>query len=139
MLDETEIEQVYSTKFLGIYVDQGLTWDCHVDSVCSKLASGIYVLRQLSKYCPPQILMTAYYGVIYPHLSYGIALWGGCTNVNFSRMFILQKKAVRIIAKLKGRESCRPAFKNLKLLTLPCLYIMETCLFYQNKLRSRKS
>ena len=41
MLDETEIEEVHSAKFLGIHLDRGLTWSCHVDSVCSKLASGI--------------------------------------------------------------------------------------------------
>ena len=52
MLDDTEIEEVYSTKFLGIHLDRGLTWESHVDSVCGKLASGIYVLRQLSEYCP---------------------------------------------------------------------------------------
>ncbi len=133
MLDDTEVEEVYSTKFLGIHLDRGLTWDCHVDSVCGKLASGIYVLRQLSEYCPIQVLMTAYYGVIYPHLAYGLALWGSCSNTHFSRIFILQKKAIRTIAKLQRRESCRPAFKNLKLLTLPCLYILETCLLFKSK------
>ncbi len=133
IVDDTMIEEVYTTKFLGIHLDRGLTWDCHIDHVCSKLSSGLYVLRKLSEYCPTQVLITAYYGVIYPHLSYGLALWGGCANVNFSRIFILQKKAVRTIAKLHRRESCRQAFKNLKLLTLPCLYILQTCLFFMSK------
>ncbi len=44
-----------------------------------------------------------------------------------------RKKAVRTIAKLNSRESCRPAFQNLKLLTLPCLYMLETCLFFRFK------
>ena len=77
--------------------------------------------------------MTAYYGVIYPHLSYGLALWGSCSNANFSRLFILQKQAIRTIAKLQWRESCKPAFKTLNLLTLPCLYILESCLFFKSK------
>jgi len=104
MLDEIEIEEVFSTKFLGIHLDRGLTWDCHVDNVCSKLASGIYVLRQLSKYCPTQVLMTAYYGLIYPHLSYGLVLWGGCTNANFLRLFILQNKQFEPLQNCNGES-----------------------------------
>ncbi|KAG8285759.1 hypothetical protein J6590_074122 [Homalodisca vitripennis] len=44
--------------------------------VCSKLASGIYVLISLVKYCPIQVMMTAYYGLFSPHLTYGLVLWG---------------------------------------------------------------
>ncbi|KAG8338158.1 hypothetical protein J6590_005699 [Homalodisca vitripennis] len=35
----------------------------------------------------------------------------------------LQKKAIRTIANMNFRESCRPAFITLQLLTLPCLYV----------------
>ncbi|KAG8280991.1 ATPase Cu transporting protein 7B [Homalodisca vitripennis] len=40
MLEETEIEEVYSTKFLRIHLDRGLTWDSHIDNICTKLSSG---------------------------------------------------------------------------------------------------
>lgn len=81
-------------------VDRGFIWSCHLDNVCCKLSSGVYVLRQLSKYCQTQFLMTAYYDVIlYSHLSYGLTLWGGCTKTNSYGVFCLQIKAIRIIAK----------------------------------------
>lgn len=49
------------------------------------------------------------HGTFYPHLSYGVALWGGCSTTTFARTFTLQNKAVRIIATLQWRESCRLA------------------------------
>lgn len=133
MLSDTLLEEVYSTKFLGIQIDKQLTWEDHINNVCSKISSGIYALRILSKYCPTQILIMAYYGLIYPHLSYGLILWGASSNLEFMRVFRLQKKAVRIIAKLKMRDSCKLAFENLKILTLPSLYIFETTQFCMSK------
>ncbi|KAG8309360.1 hypothetical protein J6590_087938 [Homalodisca vitripennis] len=84
---------------------------------------GIYVFWSLAKYCPSQILMMASYGLIYPHLTYGLVLWGACANNQFLRVFKLQKQAIRIIAQLKFREPCKEAFKNLPLLTLPSLHL----------------
>jgi len=133
MVDETEVEEVRCTKFLGIFLDRGLTWEDHIDNVCKRVSSGIYVLRYLSGFCPTKLLLAAYYGLIYPHLAYGIAVWGGCASTHFIRLFRLQKKAIRIMANLKHRESCKEAFKEFGLLTLPCLYILETIMFFRTK------
>lgn len=133
MVDNTVLQEVESAKFLGIYFDRSLTWTSHVDHVCAKVSSGVYALRKLSTFCPTQILLMAYFGLIYPHLTYGIPVWGGCSTTQFLRIFRLQKKAVRIISKLNSRESCKPAFIELRLLTLPCLYILETTLLCMTK------
>ncbi|KAG8247714.1 hypothetical protein J6590_054824 [Homalodisca vitripennis] len=55
-------------KFLGISLGRGLTWNDHIDQVCAKLSTGISVFRSLDKYCPIQVLMAAYYGLITPSL-----------------------------------------------------------------------
>ncbi|KAG8250740.1 hypothetical protein J6590_108611 [Homalodisca vitripennis] len=97
------------------------------------MSSGIFALRKLAEFCAISILKMAYYGLVYPHMSYGITLWGGCANTHFQRCFVLQKKAIRIISKIGMRESCREHFKSLDLLTLPSLYMYETVLYCRYK------
>ncbi len=75
----------------------------------------------------------AYYGIIHPHLSYGLCLWGNCSETKIQRIFVLQKTAIRIIARLKFRESCREHFKALSILPISSLYILDTVLFFRSK------
>ncbi|KAG8260163.1 hypothetical protein J6590_103097 [Homalodisca vitripennis] len=78
LLDDSTLKEVSSSKFLGMHLDQGLTSNELIDYVCAKV-------------CPSQALITAYYGLIYPHLAYGVVLWGACANTQFQRAFRLQK------------------------------------------------
>lgn len=47
--------------------------------------------------------------------------------------FILQKWTVRVISCLKSRESCRETFRELGVLTLPCIFILEIAAFCKFK------
>src|SRR6218665_1108965 len=38
MIDGTDIELVSSTKFLGVYIDEHLTWDVHINIIANKIA-----------------------------------------------------------------------------------------------------
>ena len=121
-----------SVKILGITFDRYLDWGNHMDTLCNKLRSSCYGLRFMSLHCSRDVLMSLYYANFHSHLRYGITNWGNSAHIN--RVFILQKYAIRIIAGLGFRESCRPSFKNLKILTVAGIYILEVCTFvYKNQ------
>ena len=58
-VEDVVLEVTESTSFLGMHLDQGLTWNDHVDKVCSKVTSGIHALRILSKICSVEVLKMA--------------------------------------------------------------------------------
>ena len=72
MIRGHEIEIVESTKFLGVYLDSGLTWRNHIDYIKGKIARGIGILCKARKYLKENTLITLYYSFIYPYLCYCI-------------------------------------------------------------------
>lgn len=121
------IEENKVSRFLGLHVDQGMTWKVHVDHVCSKLNQSAYGLYALSDIAHLSTVMTSYHASVVSKLRYGIIFWGNSTN--WPLVFKAQKRCIRSIFKLKQRDSCKPYFIKYKLLTLPCIYIFECAVF----------
>lgn len=121
------IPQVESIKFLGIFIDYRCNWQEHVRYLSKKLASACFVLRRLRSEVSSHILKTYYYAHFHSLLSYGLLAWGSSNEIE--RIFVLQKKAIRIMNRINPRDSCKPYFRSMGILTLPCLHIMQLLLF----------
>jgi hypothetical protein len=121
------IEEVKSTTFLGVTLDSNCNWREHVDMVCKKVNKFLFALWRLKQTVSLQTALIAYHGYILSVLRYGIILWGN--SVDSNRVFIVQKKCIRTLCGVNYRESCRPLFQKLNLLTFPCLYIFEIAKF----------
>lgn len=121
------------TKFLGVHIDNKLTWKHHAENVCNKLSKSAYVLYSLSKKVNINTLVTAYHGLVASSLRYGVIFWGNCSEKE--RIFRAQKRCLRSMTGLKSTESCQPVFKSLKILTLPSLYLLEVALFVKTNQR----
>lgn len=115
------------TKFLGIYIDRHLKWNSHVDEVCKKLYSSYYALSRVRYLLPLCSLMNVYYSLVFSHLSYNIMVWGNSTETD--RVFIIQKRILRMIFNVSPRSSCRPVFLENRILTLASIFILRCLVF----------
>ena len=91
------IERVRYFKFLGIYIDDQLKFRTHINNVCSKLSKSLGVLYRMSAFVPANIVLTLYNSLFYPHLIYGIEVWGRSGVVNIGRIEVVYRKAVRLL------------------------------------------
>lgn len=130
---ETEVQSSVNVRFLGVELDQNLKFHRHIEKVARSLSGGIFILRNLARFTDVSLLLTVYYGVIYPHLAYCVPVWGAQSS-RTHYIFRLQKRAVRTIFRLAGAESCRSTFKQYKILTFPSIYILETLLYVKRNL-----
>src|SRR6218665_2380809 len=70
-IDDKDIMQVTSSKFLGVYIDQHLTWVEHISHILSKeIAKNISILSRIRHFLPKCTLQGLYYSLIFPYLSY---------------------------------------------------------------------
>ena len=107
------VEQVTNFNFLP-KLDQNITWHDHISEISIKVARVIGIMNKLKHIFPHQILRTLYNSLIHPHLIYGLYIWGFSPK----RLTILQKKAVRILARRPYISHTTPIFKDLKILKL---------------------
>ena len=82
-----------------------LNWKHHV---VKKIRRSTGILSKLHYYVGLDILLSLYYALIYPFLTYGIIIWGNTYKTTLQPIFILQKRAMRLITFSRFDEHSSP-------------------------------
>ena len=119
VLNGQKIKRVTNTKFLGIIIDEHLSWDKHIEQIGSKISKNIGIISQLKNTLPERILLMLYNILVLPYLNYCPMIWvHENNNTKINTIYRLQKRVVRIICKKGYREHAAPYFKKLNILTI---------------------
>lgn len=122
-----------TSNFLGLTIDNNLTWKPYLDKLIKKLNRCCYQMIMLRDVVDLNTRVMVYYAFFYSVLQYGIEFWGS-TNIN--KIFKVQKRILRIMIFADRRTSCKRIFRDLNLLTVPCLYIFKCLMFVKVKLNT---
>src|SRR6218665_2537808 len=106
---------IITTKFLVVYVDQHLTWKEHVKNISNKIAKNVGIIARSSHLLPSTIRIKLYYSLIFPYLSSCNVVWTSNYESRLSRLVILHKRAIRVVARVSSREHTGPIFSRLKI------------------------
>ena len=117
-INDKIIKQCYSVKYLGILIDSNLGWKSQIECIAKKIKRSVGVLSKLRYYVHTNILTNLYYTLIYPFLIYGMIVWGNTYPSAIQPLFVLQKKAMRIITFSEYNEHSSPLFKLLNIIKI---------------------
>ena len=131
-LNDIVINEQENVTFLGVVIDHKLNWKAHISHICSKVSKSIAILRLLKFIFPKEVLKMLYMSLIYSYLNYCNLIWGSAEDGIIQPLFILQKKAIRIITKSHYLDHTAPIFKSLEILTL-CQMFQSNCLLFAFK------
>ena len=121
------IKKSSQTKFLGLIIDDTLSWKAHIDTIMSKLNTACFAIRMIQPLMSIEMLRMVYFAYVHSTLSFGIIFWGN--QPHSEKIFKLQKRVIRIITQLRMRDSCRDLFKTLGILPLYSQYIFSISIF----------
>ena len=71
----TVLQETNTIKYLGVHIDDKLTWKSHVDTIVTKANSVKGFLSRNFKHCPPSVKSKCYQTLICPVLEYASIVW----------------------------------------------------------------
>ena len=69
-VDSGPIEIVSEIKFLGVVIDNNLSWKSHVKHIKTKISKSLSIINKAKPYLDVNALRTLYCSLILPYLSY---------------------------------------------------------------------
>ena len=92
-----KLKCVTQVKFLGVIIDENISWEPQINYLKEKLMSSIVVIKRIKKFIPTTEYIKLYNALFVSHLSYCISSWGGISQYKLQSLFSLQKRCIRIL------------------------------------------
>ena len=116
MIDADEVERVSNFCYLGVVLDQHLTFDGHAKYVLNRVAAKVYQLRWLKEFLTNRAALMVYKNMILPIMEYGDIYLISASKENKNKLQKLQNKALRCALDKEKRFSTQKLHEEAKLL-----------------------
>lgn len=123
IIDGVSLKRVHETNFLGIILDDKLTWKSHIDHICKKVSRTIGLLTKARKSIGTNSLVVLYNAIIKPYFTYCNIIWGNTYKSYLEKLVKLQKKILRLITFSEYNSPTGPLFEKIKVMTLDEMYL----------------
>ena len=117
-IDGLIVEQVRIFKYLGVVINETLTWSDHINMICSKVTRSLNLLRRLSWFLPRSLLLLYLKSYILPSFDYCDVVWSSCSQEESRRLETLFNFGCKVVLRRRRDYSSTAARKELNLTTL---------------------
>ena len=105
--------------------DEDLNWKNHISYVKTKVSKNVAVLYKARRYFNVNAMRMLYCSLVLPYLLYCLEVWGNNYKTNLISLYVLQKKAVRLISGASRLDHTNSIFiKFFDLIDLNNLLVM---------------
>ena len=118
-IDNSDLLKTNTTKFLGVIIDNNLSWQEHINNVIKKVSTNKLLIGKSRNFLSTAAKCNTYYAHIHSHLQYANAIWSGQMKskqrINIGK---IQKYCVQAIMNKPRKYHTDPLFTELKIMKI---------------------
>ena len=130
--DNTSIVRSGSSKYLGVTLDEHVTWNQHITEVCNKLKRYFKLFYSIRNYVNSNQVKIIYYAFIYSRIKYGISTFGFTDNNKMKQMQVLQNKLLKVLLAKNYRYSTNRLHNELEIIKVEDIAKLDAVTFIHN-------
>ena len=96
-IEQHQLTRVEHCKYLGVHIDEKLTWEHHIESIYKKLLRFVGIFYKLQNILPDWCLRNIYFSFVHSHLLYGIEMYANTKQIHLDKLEKLNNKLLRIL------------------------------------------
>ena len=137
-INNQEIKRAPCTKFLGVLLDENLSWKEHIKYTENKIAKNIGLMYKAKPFLDKESLLSLYFSYIHSYVNYANLVWGSTHRTNLKKIHSQQKHALRIIYNKDKYFHTKELFKDCNILNVYKLNLFNISIF-MHKVKSGTS
>ena len=91
-INGTKIERKTEARFLGVIIDEKLTWSHHIAAVRLKMIRYVGIMYKIKNKIPLKARLQIYHSFVQSHLNYCSLVWGFAAKSLIESLFSKQKQ-----------------------------------------------
>ena len=113
MFNDYTLDRVTSFKYLGVVLNQSLTWADHIEALSNKIAQRIGLIKRIKHPLPVHARITLANCLVVPLFDYADSVWGDKDNlVLMNQLQIMHNKLAKVILDWQPRSSATEALRT---------------------------
>ena len=124
IVNNRQIPYAVSTKYLGIHLDQDLSFNVHTNYIKNKLNKFTSVFYYMSDFLKMDDVRKIYFAYVFPHIKYGIEVYGISSKKNQRSIQGVQNKLLKILCKCNQFDSPSLLHQSMNIFSF-----LESCIF----------
>lgn len=126
-IDNIVIERVGGIKYLGLHIDENLSWNTHINKIKNNIRPITFAIRRL-RYClTKEALWNIYHAYVVTHLNYLSPIWSNTTQGRIGELKVLQNRILRIIYGYSTLSASNLLY-NAAIFPVEKLILFQTCM-----------